>query len=61
MGEVILAERLIEQHAAIDVLINNAGIFKTKAPTTDDGYYIRFIVNTVAPYFANQAIDSGDV
>lgn len=52
----ILADRLIEQHAAIDVLINNAGIFKTKAPTTDDGYDIRFIVNTVAPYLLTRLL-----
>ncbi len=51
-----LAEKVTEHNAVIDVLINNAGIFKTKAPTTDDGYDIRFIVNTVAPYLLTRLL-----
>ncbi|MEM9014925.1 MAG: SDR family NAD(P)-dependent oxidoreductase [Pseudomonadota bacterium] len=34
----------------IDVLINNAGVFKMTNPLTHDGYDARFIVNVVAPY-----------
>ena len=34
----------------IDVLINNAGVFKTEHPITDDGLDVRFVVNAIAPY-----------
>ena len=45
-----LASDIKMKHARVDVLINNAGVFKTPRPTTDSGYDIRFIVNTIAPY-----------
>ena len=45
-----LAEAVIERHDKLDVLINNAGIFKTKDPLTRDGLDVRFMVNTIAPY-----------
>jgi len=31
-------------------VINNAGVFKTPSPITDDGLDERFVVNTLAPY-----------
>ena len=34
----------------IDVLINNAGVYHTNTPITDDGLDVRFVVNTIAPY-----------
>lgn len=34
----------------IDVLINNAGVFKTNVPLTKDGLDVRFVVNYFAPY-----------
>ncbi|NKF51189.1 SDR family NAD(P)-dependent oxidoreductase [Shewanella sp. WXL01] len=41
----------VKQHVKqLDVLINNAGIFKTPNPVTDEGLDIRFVVNTLAPY-----------
>lgn len=46
-----LATRVLSDHPKLDVIINNAGVLKTSHPITPDGYDIRFIVNTVAPYF----------
>ncbi|MEM9563208.1 MAG: SDR family NAD(P)-dependent oxidoreductase [Actinomycetota bacterium] len=45
-----LAASVAERHDRLDVLINNAGIFKTSAPLTADGLDVRFVVNTIAPY-----------
>ncbi|KIC11603.1 oxidoreductase [Leisingera sp. ANG-M1] len=45
-----LAEAAAGAHERLDVLINNAGIFKTEATRSPDGLDVRFAVNTVAPY-----------
>lgn len=45
-----LAKAVAGKHAKLDVLINNAGIFKTPDPITQDGLDVRFVVNTLAPY-----------
>ena len=45
-----------EQHARLDVLINNAGIFRTPEPITQDGLDVRFAVNTIAPYLLTQRL-----
>lgn len=45
-----LADAITAQHADLDVIINNAGIFKTASPVTADGLDVRFMVNTFAPY-----------
>ena len=45
-----LAKALAEKHAKLDVLINNAGVFNTPHPITQDGLDVRFAVNTIAPY-----------
>lgn len=45
-----LSSRLLQEHDAIDVLINNAGVFKAEQTTTADGLDVRFVVNTIAPY-----------
>jgi len=34
----------------LDVIINNAGVFKTPTTITTDGLDTRFVVNTIAPY-----------
>ncbi len=52
----ILARAVAEKHAQVDVLINNAGIFKTADPLTADGIDIRFAVNTLAPYLLTQKL-----
>ena len=61
-----LAKSVIEKHATLDVLINNAGIFKTGDPITPDGLDVRFVVNTLAPYLLTRRLlpllgDSGRV
>ncbi|MDX1541317.1 MAG: SDR family NAD(P)-dependent oxidoreductase [Geminicoccaceae bacterium] len=45
-----LARAVAEKHSSLDVLINNAGVYKTAAPVTADGLDVRFVVNTIAPY-----------
>ena len=50
------AEQLKTELPPIDVLINNAGVFKVSNPTTLDQLDIRFAVNTIAPYIITQAV-----
>jgi len=38
------------RHRQLDVLINNAGIFRASEPVTQDGLDVRFVVNTIAPF-----------
>lgn len=52
----VLAKEIIARHHKIDVLINNAGIFKTSNPITDAGLDVRFVVNTLAPYLLMQLL-----
>ncbi len=51
-----LASEIASHHARLDVIINNAGVFKTPAPVTDDGFDIRFVVNTVSPYLLTKRL-----
>jgi len=51
-----LAETVSKRQAKLDVLINNAGVFKTPDPITLDGLDVRFAVNTIAPYLLTQKI-----
>ncbi|WP_310618720.1 SDR family NAD(P)-dependent oxidoreductase [Flexibacterium corallicola] len=44
------AAQIRQNHDSLDVLINNAGVFKLLDPLNEDGYDLRFIVNTIAPY-----------
>ncbi|MGI9508263.1 MAG: SDR family NAD(P)-dependent oxidoreductase [Geminicoccaceae bacterium] len=59
-----LASAVTEKHAKLDVLINNAGVFKVPSPRTADGLDLRFVVNTVAPYLLTKRflprMSSGD-
>jgi len=45
-----LANEIKSRFSRIDVLINNAGIYRTANPIGQDGRDIRFTVNTIAPY-----------
>ena len=57
LGEVKrLAYALKSDFEAVDVLINNAGVFATKDIATDDGYDKRFVVNTIAPYLLTKQL-----
>ena len=51
-----LAKAVVEKHAKLVVLINNAGIFRTPEPITQDGMDVRFVVNTLAPYLLTQKL-----
>ena len=51
-----LAKAVAERHKQLDVLINNAGIFRTLEPVTQDGLDVRFVVNTIAPYLLTKRL-----
>lgn len=40
---------LTNAYGRIDIVINNAGVFKTSQPRLNDGRDLRFVVNTFAP------------
>ena len=51
MSDVIeLAAAVADVHANLDVLINNAGVFRTPDTVTPDGLDVRFAANAIAPY-----------
>ena len=45
-----LAAAVTAQHDRLDVLINNAGVFRVSETVTEDGIDIRFMVNVIAPF-----------
>ncbi|MAH06429.1 MAG: oxidoreductase [Alphaproteobacteria bacterium] len=51
-----LAHKIVDKYGHMDVLINNAGIYKTPQPLTVNGHDIRFIVNTIAPYLLTRLL-----
>ncbi|MET1411812.1 SDR family NAD(P)-dependent oxidoreductase [Roseibium sp. HPY-6] len=51
-----MAAEIRKRHERIDVLINNAGIFRTPVELTDDGLDIRFVVNLLAPYLLTREL-----
>jgi len=51
-----LADNILDKYKQIDVLINNAGVFKTSNPRTKDGYDVRYVVNTFAPYILTKKL-----
>ena len=51
-----LATAVGENHSMLDVLINNAGVYNTSEPVTQDGLDVRFVVNTIAPYLLVQQL-----
>ena len=53
-----LAEKVIKEHHDLDVLINNAGVFKVPSPRTEGGLDLRFVVNTIAPYYLSQVLST---
>lgn len=57
MAEVdALAHAVSKKHANLDVLINNAGVFRVADPITRDGLDVRFVVNTIAPIRLTQRL-----
>ena len=51
-----MAKQVRQTHAKIDVLINNAGVFKTSTPRTAEGLDVRFVVNSFAPYLLTRLL-----
>ena len=51
-----MAEQVIQEVSKIDVLINNAGVFKSPTQKTKGGLDIRFVVNYFAPYLLTKAL-----
>ena len=51
-----LAEAVAKRHKSFDVLINNAGVYRTGDTVTEDGIDVRFVVNTIAPYLLTQRL-----
>jgi len=50
------ADEVIRTHKELDVVINNAGVFKTSRPVTEDGFDTRFVVNTISPYLLTKRL-----
>jgi NAD(P)-dependent dehydrogenase (short-subunit alcohol dehydrogenase family) len=51
-----MAEQIKNEVPKIDVLINNAGVFKSKTSQNINGLDIRMVVNYLAPYILTTAI-----
>lgn len=51
-----MAQQVNKEVAKIDVLINNAGVFKSAISQTKDGLDVRFVVNYLAPYVLTNAL-----
>ena len=51
-----LAQSVAENHAQLDVLINNAGVYNAPDPFTQDGLDVRFAVNAIAPYLLTKLL-----
>lgn len=52
----VLATAIAAQHKTLDVLINNAGVFRMDNPITAAGLDARFVVNTLAPYLLTRRL-----
>lgn len=52
----LLAQTVAAKHTTLDVLINNAGVFKTATPATPESLDVRFVVNAIAPYLLTQRL-----
>ena len=51
-----LATAIRAQYTHLDVLINNAGVFKTSQALTSDGLDPRFAVNAISPYLLTRRL-----
>lgn len=51
-----MASAIVRTHRRLDVIINNAGVFKSSAPVTSDGLDLCFVVNTLAPYLLTRRL-----
>ena len=51
-----LAADILKNHDQLDVVINNAGVLKAPNTVTKNGFDLRFMVNTIAPYVLTRAL-----
>lgn len=51
-----LASAISEKHASLDVVINNAGVFKVPQPIAANGLDVRIVVNVLAPYLLTRRL-----
>ena len=51
-----LADSVAADHDTIDVLINNAGVFRVPNAVAANGLDLRFMVNTIAPYLLTRRL-----
>ena len=51
-----LASAVAKNHRKLDILINNAGVYKTPHAHNQNGLDMRFAVNTLAPYVLTSAL-----
>ncbi|AKI00341.1 short chain dehydrogenase [Hoeflea sp. IMCC20628] len=51
-----LATAVAAHHDRLEVLINNAGVYKAQETVTADGLDVRFAVNTIAPHLLTQRL-----
>ncbi|MEL6944699.1 MAG: SDR family NAD(P)-dependent oxidoreductase, partial [Bacteroidota bacterium] len=51
-----MAKQVNETIPKLDILINNAGVYKSRVAKTKDGFEIRFAVNYFAPYLLTKTI-----
>ncbi len=51
-----LADKLMQEVSKIDILINNAGVFKSKLKQNKNGLDLRMMVNYLAPYLFTKKV-----
>ena len=51
------ADTVKNKRSSLDVLINNAGVFKIPNPMTNDGLDSRFVVNTLVPFYLTSLLE----
>ncbi|KXX69610.1 SDR family NAD(P)-dependent oxidoreductase [Flammeovirga sp. SJP92] len=51
-----LAADILQKVHHLDVLINNAGVYKSPQPTNSKGLDLRFVVNYLAPYLLTEKL-----
>ncbi len=51
-----LAERILQRHECIDLLVNNAGLVSNTRTVTVDGFETTFAVNHLAPYLLTRLL-----
>lgn len=51
-----LADHLLATGDSLDVVINNAGVYRAPETRTTDGLDVRFVVNTIAPYLLTRRL-----